>query len=221
MTFLELIQTRLEALLKPNEEYREFLDEIKNKANDPWSLLSILETKFRVPDYGLPPSRLSDITGSVYAGKGTVIKSSTIEGPVYIGENCRIGPYAYIRPYTIIGDNCHIGHASEIKSSILLSNSNAPHRNFVGDSILGENVNLGNASCLANFRLDGKPVTGTLENGGLGRIIRRKMGAILEDRVKVACTVSLSPGTYVREGAWLYLAKDAVKTSYPKSHSQL
>lgn len=84
------------------------------------------------------------------------MNGSYIEGPVIIGEECKIGPNCYIRPYTSIGDKCHIGNACEIKNSIIMNNSNIPHQNYVGDSIIGENCNLGAGTKIANLRFDRK-----------------------------------------------------------------
>ncbi|GAH83028.1 unnamed protein product, partial [marine sediment metagenome] len=90
------------------------------------------------------------IFGNVYIGKDTIVRSgSYIQGPCYIGDNNIIGPNAFIRPNTSIENNCHIG-MSEVKSSIIYSDSNVPHFNYVGDSIICENVNLGAGTKVAN-----------------------------------------------------------------------
>ena len=66
-----------------------------------------------------------------------------IKGPAIIGSNTVIRQGAYLRENCLIGDNCVIGHASEVKASIMLDGSQAPHFNYVGDSIVGRQVNLG------------------------------------------------------------------------------
>lgn len=84
------------------------------------------------------------LKGSVIVGKDTTIRSGTyIEGPVIIGCNSKIGPNCYLRPYTTIGNYCHVGNACEVKNSIVMDHSKIPHLNYVGDSIIGENCNLG------------------------------------------------------------------------------
>ncbi|MBA7581577.1 Bifunctional protein GlmU [subsurface metagenome] len=88
----------------------------------------------------------------VSIGKNTVVRSgSYIVGPVIIGQDCDIGPNCYIRPYTSIGDNCHIGSAVEVKNSIIMKGSKIPHHNYVGDSIIGEECNLGAGTKIANY----------------------------------------------------------------------
>ncbi len=131
--------------------------------------------------------------GNVYIGKGTTVRSGTyIQGPCYIGEDNIIGPNAFIRPNTTIGNNCHIG-ISEVKNSIILSDTNIPHFNYIGDSIICENVNLGAGTKVANLRLDEKNVKMNIE----GRLIdsgTRKLGMIIGPNVKTGINVSIMTG---------------------------
>lgn len=140
------------------------------------------------------------IKGSVSVGKGTVIKSGTyIEGPVVIGENCSIGPNSYLRPYTVIGNNCHIGNSSEIKASMIMDGSKIPHFNYVGDSVIGENCNLGAGTKVANLRLDEKNIKVDLK-GIYVDTGRRKLGVIMGDDVHTGINVSIYPGTMMGKG---------------------
>jgi UDP-N-acetylglucosamine diphosphorylase/glucosamine-1-phosphate N-acetyltransferase len=137
------------------------------------------------------------IKGKVCIGEGTRVLSGTyIEGPVLIGKNCKIGPNAYIRPYTIIGDNCHVGNSCEVKASIIMNGAKVPHFNYVGDSILGENCNLGAGTKIANLRLDERsikvPVKGRIVDTG-----RRKLGVIMGDNVHTGINVSIDVGTMI------------------------
>ncbi|MFX0076343.1 MAG: bifunctional sugar-1-phosphate nucleotidylyltransferase/acetyltransferase, partial [Candidatus Hermodarchaeota archaeon] len=101
----------------------------------PWHLLDaneyLLSKSERVIEGSIEEN--VKISGSVIIGEGTLIRSgSYIIGPCYIGKNSIIGPNAFIRPYTSIGNDCHIG-MSEIKNSLIFSNSAVPHFNYVGD----------------------------------------------------------------------------------------
>ncbi len=140
------------------------------------------------------------IKGNVVIGKGTTVKSGTyIEGPVLIGENCSIGPNSYIRPNTVIGNSCHIGNSSEIKASVIMDGSKIPHFNYVGDSVIGENCNLGAGTKVANLRLDEKNISVNLK----GKYVdtgRRKLGVIMGDDVKTGINVSIYPGTMIGKG---------------------
>ncbi|CAB50605.1 bifunctional sugar-1-phosphate nucleotidylyltransferase/acetyltransferase [Pyrococcus abyssi] len=170
----------------------------------PWDLLEvneyILKTKLKHDIRGTVEEGAT-IIPPVEIGEGTVVRSgSYIIGPVKIGKNCRIGPNCFIRPYTSIGDNCHIGNAVEIKNSIIMDNSNAPHLNYVGDSIVGENTNLGAGTITANLRHDNRTIKveikGKLEDSG-----RRKLGAIIGHNVKTGINVTIYPGRKIGSGA--------------------
>ena len=136
------------------------------------------------------------IRGKIVLGKGSVLRSgSVLEGTVVVGENCRIGPNSYLRSGTIVADNCHVG-ISEVKNSIILSNSNVPHFNYVGDSILGENVNLGAGTKIANLRHDNANVK-VLVNGRLVDSGRRKLGALIGSNTKTGINSSINCGAIV------------------------
>jgi bifunctional UDP-N-acetylglucosamine pyrophosphorylase/glucosamine-1-phosphate N-acetyltransferase len=124
------------------------------------------------------------------------MSGSYIEGPVVIGDNCKIGPNCYIRPYTTIGNNCHIGNACEVKNTIILDNTNVPHQNYVGDSIIAENCNLGAGSKVANLRFDKKNISVVL-NGNKINTGRRKLGAIVGDNVQIGINAMLNVGSIV------------------------
>jgi len=139
----------------------------------------------------------TEIKGNVIIGKNSKILSGTyIEGPVVIGENCKIGPNCYIRPFTSIGNFCHVGNACEIKNSIILDNSNTPHQNYVGDSIIGENCNMGAGSKVANLRLDKKNIFVFL-NGKKLNAKRRKLGVIMGDNVQTGINSMLNIGSII------------------------
>ena len=137
------------------------------------------------------------ITGKVQVGKGTTIyPGSYIEGPVNIGENCKIGPNCYIRPYTSIGDYCHVGNACEVKNSIIMHHSNIPHQNYVGDSIIGSNCNLGSGTKVANLRLD-KQLISAIIHGERINTQRRKLGVIMGDNVQTGINSMINTGTII------------------------
>lgn len=128
-------------------------------------------------------------------GKGTVIEPGAyIQGPCLIGRDCQIRHGAYIRGAVLTGNRCVIGHATEVKKSILLDEVHAAHFNYVGDSILGNRVNLGAGVKLANLRFDSKEIA--LNEGG-EKILTglKKLGAILGDDAQLGCNAVTNPGT--------------------------
>lgn len=140
------------------------------------------------------------IKGIVYIGEGTIVKSGTyIEGPVIIGENCVLGPNCYIRAHTTIGNNCKVGQAVEIKNTILFDNSKVPHLSYIGDSVIGENVNLGAGTITANLKHDSSNVK-SMVNGKLVDTGRRKFGTIIGDGAKTAINTKIYPGRKIWPG---------------------
>ena len=139
----------------------------------------------------------------IIIGKNSVIKSgSYIEGPVVIGENCKIGPNCYIRPFTTIGDGCHVGNACEVKNSIILNNSKIPHQTYIGDSIIGENCNLGAGSKVANLRLDKNNISVKI-NGIKLDTKRRKLGVIIGDNVQTGINSMMNVGTIIGNNVFI------------------
>jgi UDP-N-acetylglucosamine diphosphorylase / glucose-1-phosphate thymidylyltransferase / UDP-N-acetylgalactosamine diphosphorylase / glucosamine-1-phosphate N-acetyltransferase / galactosamine-1-phosphate N-acetyltransferase len=128
-------------------------------------------------------------------GKGTVIEPGTyIQGPCIIGQGCILRHGALIREGTILGNQCVVGHGSEVKGSIFLNYAHATHLTYVGDSILGNWVNLGAGVKCANLRLDRKEVRVFIE-GAKVKTGLKKMGAIIGDRSQIGCNCVLNPGT--------------------------
>ena len=162
-----------------------------------WDLLranveAMTARKSYVQESGAHPSLYVD--GRLQVGKGTkILPGVVIEGDVIIGDHCKIGPNCYIRGSTVIGDKCHVGQAVEIKNSILLPGTNVGHLSYLGDSILGEKVNLGAGTITSNLRHDGgahrRPVEGRMVDTG-----RRKLGAIVGDGVHTGIHTSIYPG---------------------------
>ncbi len=136
------------------------------------------------------------LKGAVSVGKGSVIRSgSYITGPVVIGESCVIGPNCYIRPSTMIGNGCHIGAAVEVKNSIIMNGSKVPHLNYVGDSVIGEDCNLGAGTKIANLKLNNQNISVDGIDTG-----RRKLGAIIGDNVETGINSSINVGTIIGSG---------------------
>ena len=95
----------------------------------------------------------------IVIGKGARIAPGVVlQGPLWIGDEVDIRTGAYVRGGCFIGDGCTVGANTEVKRSILLPEAKAPHLNYVGDSILGSDVNLGAGTVLSNFRHDGKQI---------------------------------------------------------------
>jgi bifunctional UDP-N-acetylglucosamine pyrophosphorylase/glucosamine-1-phosphate N-acetyltransferase len=143
------------------------------------------------------------IEEKLFLSKGSVLKAGTrIEGNAYIGENCIIGPNAYLRGNVLIADNCRVAN-SEIKNSIILSHTNVPHFSYVGDSIIGERVNLGAGAKIANLRFDNNNVKvdffGTKIDSG-----RRKLGALIKSDTKIGINACINCGVIIGKNCFVF-----------------
>lgn len=132
------------------------------------------------------------IKGIVVIGQDTVIKSGTyIEGPAFIGNNCEIGPNAFIRKDTIIMDG--VRTRAEIIDSVLMDKCTAKHACYIGHSVVGENVNIAAGTITADYRHDGKNNM-TLVKGNKLDSGRRKLGAFIGDNVCLGIGTLIYPG---------------------------
>ena len=138
--------------------------------------------------------------GIVRIEAGTIIKSGAVlEGPCCIGERSYIGNNSLIRSYTSVGKNCSVGSGVELKNCVVMDNSQIGRLSFVGDSVLGENVDMGAGCMTLNRTVDWKPIS--VKNGkrpmGTGMT---KLGAFLGDGVVVGAGNTLEPGMVVAPG---------------------
>ena len=140
----------------------------------------------------------------VRLGKGCVVEAGAVLlGPAWIGENCSIRPGAFVRQNVIVGDRCVLGNSCEFKNALLFNDTQVPHFNYVGDSILGAHAHLGAGAILSNLRLRGDEVRvrlgQTLFSTGL-----RKFGAVLGDRAQAGCNAVLNPGSILGRGSLIH-----------------
>lgn len=116
------------------------------------------------------------VEGSVKLGNGvrvgpnTVIKNAEIGDNVQIFANCvienavigaggRIGPFARIRPDTVLAENVHIGNFVEVKKANIARNSKVNHLSYIGDTMMGADVNIGAGTITCNYDGANKHVT--------------------------------------------------------------
>jgi bifunctional UDP-N-acetylglucosamine pyrophosphorylase/glucosamine-1-phosphate N-acetyltransferase len=93
-----------------------------------------------------PYSRLRDVD----VGQRVTIQNSIILESL-IGDEVNIGPFAYIRPGTVLKDSVKVGDFVEIKKSVVGKGSKVPHLSYVGDAEIGEKVNIGAGTITCNY----------------------------------------------------------------------
>ncbi len=91
----------------------------------------------------------TELTNTV-VGDGSTIRQSVSE-EAEVGEECSIGPFAYLRPGTKLGRHVKIGDFVEIKNTVIGEHSKVPHLSYVGDAVVGAHVNIGCGAITANY----------------------------------------------------------------------
>lgn len=188
-----------------NFEHRELFDE----KDFVWLALANIERYLKKRVLGLKSGQISPQAylinpEAISIGEGTIVEPGAyIKGPCIIGKNCIIRHGAYIRGSIITGDGCIIGHDTEIKNTILLNNAHAAHFAYLGDSILGNDTNLGAGTKCANLKLDRRQISILFEGK---RIVTpfRKFGAIIGDGSQTGCNTVTNPGSLIGKEVLCY-----------------
>ncbi len=169
----------------------------------PWELLEANEWKLAELD-GRVDGEVrgdADFRGTVVVEEGAVVEPGVvIEGPVLIRDGAEVGPNAYVRGATLVGEGAKVGHGVEVKNSVLMTDAAVPHVSYVGDSLLGPNVNLGAGTQVANLRHDDAEVKQTVK-GERVSTGRRKYGVVAGPEAKTGINTSLAPGVVLSAGA--------------------
>ncbi len=170
----------------------------------PWELFDANEyiLKNSKPDSKKGTIENSTINGKIILESGAKIISSYIEGCSYIGENTIIGPNAYLRGNNSIGKNCSIGGSTTVKNCIISDNVNAKHLAYIGDSIIGNNVNFGSGTQISNYRFDSSYISVQTEKGLIDSK-RKKLGAIVGDDTKFGVSSCTMPGKLIGNNCWI------------------
>ncbi|MCL2351689.1 MAG: bifunctional UDP-N-acetylglucosamine diphosphorylase/glucosamine-1-phosphate N-acetyltransferase GlmU [Firmicutes bacterium] len=117
-------------------------------------------------------------------GDGVTVSNSVILDS-RIGGGTSVGPFAYLRPHSVIGERCRIGDFVEVKNAVVGNGSKASHLAYVGDAEVGEGVNFGCGSITANY--DG----------------RRKFKTVIKDGAFIGSNTNLVAPVTVGEGAYI------------------
>jgi bifunctional N-acetylglucosamine-1-phosphate-uridyltransferase/glucosamine-1-phosphate-acetyltransferase GlmU-like protein len=139
----------------------------------------------------------------IVIGKGALVEGgATIKAPSIIGDRTEVRQGAYLRGYCLIGNRCVVGHTTEVKNSVFLDDAKAGHFAYLGDSIIGNDTNLGAGTKCANLRFIPGNVQISYE-GELYSTDMRKVGAIIGDKAQTGCNSVTSPGTIIARGGFL------------------
>lgn len=170
----------------------------------PWEALAGISDFILALGSTLPEDEYELAGENVWIAKdATVFPSAYIKGPCIIDHGAEVRQCAFIRGSAIVGKNAVVGNSTELKNVVLFDGVQAPHYNYVGDSILGYKAHMGAGSVTSNVKSDKTLVV--VKNGDEHfETLRKKFGAILGDNVEVGCNSVLNPGSVIGRGASIY-----------------
>jgi UDP-N-acetylglucosamine diphosphorylase/glucosamine-1-phosphate N-acetyltransferase len=147
-------------------------------------------------DASIAPGVVLDAAkGPVVIGRAASIgANSVLIGPCYVGDYTRVSPLSIIRSGTSIGPLCKVG--GEISNSIIAGYSNKAHEGYLGDSYVGEWVNLGAGTTTSNVKNTYGEVSVTIGQREINTE-RRSMGSLIGDHTTTSIGTRLTTGAYV------------------------
>ncbi len=170
----------------------------------PWEALSKIGGFILELGKTLDSARFEKRGDNIWIAKSAkVAPSACLNGPLIIDEDAEIRHCAFIRGNAIVGKGATVGNSTELKNVVIFNEVQAPHYNYVGDSILGFHAHMGAGSITSNVKSDKtlvavKDGTEEIETG------LKKFGAMLGDYVEVGCNSVLNPGTVIGRHTNIY-----------------
>lgn len=171
-------------------------------ASEPWRITANSESIVRQLLAALPPNEFN-FEGEVAVHRtATVETGAVLKGPLILGPHCLVAAGAYLRGGNWIAEGCTFGPGAELKSSFVFAGTKLAHFNFVGDSVLGQDVNLEAGSIICNYRneRDAKEVFVRI-GGHLRKTGCNKFGALVGDHSRIGANAVVAPGAILQKKA--------------------
>lgn len=125
-----------------------------------------------------------------------------IKGFTIIGKDCIVKSGAYLRDGVLLGDSVSIGANCEIKQSVIFDQTRIAHLNYVGNSLIGKDVNMEAGSILANhFNERKNREIHVLFEGQVINTKNTKFGSLLGDGTRIGANAVLNPGSILEKGS--------------------
>ena len=191
--------------------------EYLSKFTYPWEALKGIKDMIVEIGSQLPKDEYDEVKEHVWVHKTAhVFASAYLGAPCIIGANTEVRHCAFIRGSALVGEDCVVGNSCELKNVILFDHVQTPHYNYVGDSILGYKSHMGAGSITSNVKSD-KLLVVVKDGAEQVETGRKKVGAMLGDRVEVGCNSVLNPGTVIGPDSNVY-PTSCVRGVIPASH---
>jgi NDP-sugar pyrophosphorylase family protein len=142
------------------------------------------------------------VAGCAVHASAQIEDGAQLKAPAIIGPDCFVARTALIRGGCWLERACIIGPACELKSSFIFAGSKLAHLNFVGDSVLGGDVNIEAGAVIANFRNEraDKRIRIRAPDGPIDTGVD-KFGALVGDHARIGANAVLAPGALIAPGA--------------------
>ena len=169
----------------------------------PWEALPKLKEFIVALGRTLDPALFEQKGEHVWIAKSAEVAPTAFIGDfVIIDEGAKIRHCAFIRESAIVGKGATVGNSTELKNVLLFNQVEAPHYNYVGDSILGFHAHMGAGSITSNIKADRKNIVVKNDAAAFGwpeRMVTglRKFGTILGDYAEIGCNAVLNPGSVI------------------------
>jgi NDP-sugar pyrophosphorylase family protein len=137
-----------------------------------------------------------------------------LKGPTILGPGVQARQGAYVRGQVLALAEAVIGHATEAKNVLFLAGAKAGHFAYLGDGVLGREVNLGAGSKMANLKMANAPIVFKAK-GETIKLNRRKLGAIFGDLCETGCNSVTNPGVLLGKESRLWPNATAKAGYYP------
>ena len=145
---------------------------------------------------------LQDLDGGYVADDGVAVHATArieagavVKPPAILGPGCFVAAGAYLRGGVWLQADAVVGPGAELKSSFVFSGGKLAHFNFVGDAVLGRDVNLEAGAVIANYRNEraDKNIVIALDGAALDTGVD-KFGALIGDRARIGANAVIAPG---------------------------
>jgi bifunctional N-acetylglucosamine-1-phosphate-uridyltransferase/glucosamine-1-phosphate-acetyltransferase GlmU-like protein len=170
-------------------------------ALSPWELTTQSSTVVRALLAGLSSNEYV-IAEEIAVHRSAIVEGgSVLKGPLVVGASSFIAANAYLRGGVWLAEKCIVGPGAEMKSSFAFGGTKLAHFNFVGDSVLGEDVNLEAGSIICNYRNErsSKEILARLGANLIGTGVE-KFGSLIGDGARIGANAVVAPGALLQRG---------------------
>jgi bifunctional UDP-N-acetylglucosamine pyrophosphorylase / glucosamine-1-phosphate N-acetyltransferase len=167
---------------------------------EPWDLCADAATAITIMLARL--DRAYRVAEGVAVHETAIVEPSmTLKPPCIIGPNCFVASYCYLRGGVYLAEGVTVGPGVEIKSSFIGTRSALAHLNFIGNSIVGSDVNIEAGAVIANHR--NERADKSIRIAVDGEVVTTRgttFGAVVGDRCRIGANAVLLPGTILKPG---------------------